>query len=380
MILTSDLQSALAANNLPLALLYYRASPVSWQHTDEGTSLFKKICEGYGIPYDFSLTGTKTSANRFHLIPAWGYGFWSDMHHVVIQALLAELLGRHPIVYWGDNSLYKSSEARLNYFEQFFEPIGAECLPSLSVARGYYPPVWDHQSHLRGVVSKWSGDYGRLASPSFFARSEEVTVAEFYTPLSDIIPWIDPNHPYRAMDEESLYRLAFSRFARPLKRYINATDAFEKQHMQGARWVAIHMRGTDKILETPNLAPMLQLTHSKLSQLLAKEADLRFFMLTDSVPLLAHFNERYPGRLLVTNSTRRDDTRGVHTVGDDGFKLGFEILLESLIALRCDYFVGSVETNVALAISSLKEWPKDRLHLLGAQPVRGSNPFLYKSH
>ncbi|MGB8078567.1 MAG: hypothetical protein WCF09_11900, partial [Gallionella sp.] len=35
---------------------------------------------------------------RFLLIKAWGYGFWSDVSHVLGQLLLAEITGRTPVV------------------------------------------------------------------------------------------------------------------------------------------------------------------------------------------------------------------------------------------------------------------------------------------
>ena len=340
--------------------------------------MYRQICEGFGFSASFCLPSSDIGSTRFHLIPAWGYGFWSDVHHVVIQATLADLMGRSPIVYWGANSLYKHPTQQANYFEQFFEPIGSELLSNLDTADSFYPPVWNRHSHLTGTVAKWSGPYSRLAAPWFFTRTETVTAAEFYTPLSDIIPWIDASHPYAKLGEDALYRQAFSRYAKPRDDYRRASSDFHTRHMQGARWVAVHVRGTDKILETPNLPAMLQLTHQRLATLLAADPALRIFLLTDSVQLLRHFNEHYPGRLLATNATRRDDTRGVHTVGDDGAKLGSEILLESLVALKCDYFVGSMETNVALAISSMKDWAPDQIFLLGTQPVRGPNPFLYK--
>jgi len=43
---------------------------------------------------------------KFLLIKAWGYGFWSDVSHVLGQLLVAELTGRTPIVHWGQNSLF----------------------------------------------------------------------------------------------------------------------------------------------------------------------------------------------------------------------------------------------------------------------------------
>ena len=48
---------------------------------------------------------------RFLLIKAWGFGFWSDVLHVLGGLMLAELTRRQPVVFWGSNSLYSLSPA-----------------------------------------------------------------------------------------------------------------------------------------------------------------------------------------------------------------------------------------------------------------------------
>jgi hypothetical protein len=315
---------------------------------------------------------------QYHLIPAWGYGFWSDVHHVVIQATLAEFLGRKPIVYWGNNSLYRDPNTETNAFEQFFEPIGAQALKELETKWNFYPPVWGLADLQRGERAKWRGPFSKLAAPWFFLRPEAVTVAEFYTPLCDLMFWIHPEDALAHLDENALFQRGFSRYARPLKHFMQAADMFARKHLHSGPWVAVHVRGTDKIRETPNLEVTVSLTHETLKRLMIKEPGLGIFLLTDSTPLLVHFHQRYANRLLVADSTRRDDAQGVHTVGDNGWKLGCEILVETLIACRCHYFIGSMESNVALAISSMKSWAESAIFLYGAKSVRGSNPFLYQ--
>ncbi len=64
---------------------------------------------------------------KYLLIKAWGYGFWSDMDHVVGQLLLAELTGRTPVVHWGSNTLFGASGVA-NAFELFFRPVSGATL------------------------------------------------------------------------------------------------------------------------------------------------------------------------------------------------------------------------------------------------------------
>ena len=52
----------------------------------------------------------KNDKSKYLLIKAWGFGFFSDVNHIIGQLLIAELTGRIPIVYWGKNSLFGEVE------------------------------------------------------------------------------------------------------------------------------------------------------------------------------------------------------------------------------------------------------------------------------
>ena len=49
---------------------------------------------------------------QFLLIKAWGFGFWSDVSHVLGCLLLAEITGRTPVTYWGRNSLFRDGSGQ----------------------------------------------------------------------------------------------------------------------------------------------------------------------------------------------------------------------------------------------------------------------------
>ncbi len=76
--------------------------------------------------------------------------------------------------------------------------------------------------------------------------------------------------------------------------------------------------------------------------------------------------------------TRRSDHIGLHLIGDDGYRLGAEVLIDALIAARCDYFIGTKVSNVSLAIDSLKDWAVDRALLIGHESARMLNRFIHQ--
>jgi hypothetical protein len=54
--------------------------------------------------------------------------------------------------------------------------------------------------------------------------------------------------------------------------------------------------------------------------------------------------------------------------------------MESYLASKCDYFIGNKESNVSLAIFSLKNWANGFAFLLGAQSARGRNVFIFEKN
>jgi protein O-GlcNAc transferase len=82
--------------------------------------------------------------------------------------------------------------------------------------------------------------------------------------------------------------------------------------------------------------------------------------------------------LLFTEAVRTASDIGVHQSGHDGFAIGEEVLMDTLLALKCDYFVGNQESKTSLGISSLRHWPRGFIFLLGEKNIRGENLFLHR--
>src|SRR5262249_51162770 len=62
-----------------------------------------------------------TTSQQFLVIKAWGFGFWSDVNHVLGSLLLAEITGRTPVTHWGRNSLFRDGSGQ-DAFRLYFEP------------------------------------------------------------------------------------------------------------------------------------------------------------------------------------------------------------------------------------------------------------------
>jgi len=228
-------------------------------------------------------------------------------------------------------------------------------------------------------VNKWAGPHSRVAAQALFARDETLVVSDFYSTLHSIMPWIDSSSAYFGKTEEAIYEELFQKYLKPVPRLQFLIDDFHRRHMQGRPWVAVHMRGSDKVAESPHLAETNAAYAPYVKRIVELNPDIGIFLLTDSQHILQEFTSTYGERVLSTSASRSASSTGIHMSGGDGHSLGDEVVLDAYLAARCDYFVGNVESNVSVAIASLKAWPVGFSFLLGQKNVRGKNVFLHRN-
>ena len=380
----SDLQEALVCfqkGNYPQAEIFVRDCLAAEPANHHALQLLGQIAARFGMGEGFRLSenvARSANAQRFLLIKAWGYGFWSDVHHVVTQLLLAELTHRQPIVLWGQNCLFRSG-TEVDAFRHFFRPVSAASLEQVPITASIYPPKWNALNLLDEDVNKWAGPHSRVAAQALFARDETLVVSDFYATLHSIMPWIDSSSAYFGKSEEAIYETLFQKYLKPVPRLQFLIDDFHRRHMEGRPWVAVHMRGSDKVAESPHLAQTNAGYAPYLKRIVELNPDIGIFLLTDSQQILQEFTSTYGERVLSTSASRSATSTGIHMSGGDGHSLGDEVVVDAYLAARCDYFVGNVESNVSVAIASLKAWPAGFSFLLGQKNVRGKNVFLHRN-
>lgn len=363
--------------NLPQSELYARQSLA--RGNAAARPLLEDIRRGYGMPDGFELSErtVQSGAPRYLVIKAWGYGFWSEGHHVASQLLLAELTGRIPVVHWGDNCLFRR-EGDAEAFGHFFQPPSAVRLEDLPAGASIYPAKWNAGNLRAENVNKWEGEGSRLAAQYLFNRPETVVVSDFFSTLSSILPWIGPSSRYHGMTEDAVYATLFQKYLKPVPRIAAMVEDFVARQMRGRPWVAVHVRGSDKIHESPRLAQTNANYFAFVDKIVELNPSIGVFLLTDSVPMIDEFARRYGDRLLCTQASRSASNVGVHMSGHDGVAIGDEVLIDALLATHCSYFVGNQESNVSLAIASMKDWPKGFMFLLGEKNIRSENLFLHQ--
>src|SRR4051812_589750 len=81
------------------------------------------------------------SRKRFLLIKPWGYGFCSDLDHVLGALLVAEMTGRIPVTLWGAGSRFRDNEE--DAWSNFFEPVSKYTIADLvGKNMSWFPAKW----------------------------------------------------------------------------------------------------------------------------------------------------------------------------------------------------------------------------------------------
>lgn len=372
-------RSALAMNNLPLAELHARLAEKLNPESDRLQEIFSGIRRGYGWAHDFALSeksAPPAGGPRYLLIKAWGYGFWSEVHHLLSQLLLAELTHRTPIIHWGANCLFRRADSA-DAFSHFFEPVSRTQLSDIPTDASFYPPKWCAENLLQEDLNKWDGPHSRMAAQYFFSRPETVVVSDFFSTLSSIRPWIGEDSRYFGLSDDALYAELFRRHLKPAREILERVAAFRERKFKDRPWVAVHVRGSDKILESAHLAQINSKYFGIIERIEKVTPGIGVFLLTDSESAVAEFSAKYGDRLCFTPARRSANLVGVHMSGSDGVENGIEVLVDALLATACDYFIGNRESNVSMAISSMREWEKGFIFLLGARNVRDDDVYVH---
>jgi len=303
------------------------------------------------------------SGERLLLIKAWGYGFWSDVNHVLACLLLAEITGRIPLTHWGGNSLFGDGSGR-DAFQVYFEPVSAVALGDLTALKtaSFFPDKWSAANILQDECQKWEGAGSQVPSLYFLNRPETVAVSDYHVGVVDLLPWIPQTHELHGNSAAASLRWLAAKYLRPNRSVAAELDAFYRDNLAGRQTIAVHVRGTDKYPEMSDIDPTCQRYFDLIDQ---DDSSSQIFLLTDDWRYVRLFQQRYGARVAMTDAHRSQDNTGVHHDRSvQPVRRGIEVSKDVYLALRCQKFIGNGESNVAATISMLKEWDKEACTLL----------------
>jgi hypothetical protein len=305
-------------------------------------------------------------SNRFLLIKSWECGFWSAMEHVAGQLLIAELTDRIPIIFWGADSLY-ASEAPLfkDAFTMYFLPVSNYSVYDLEKENyTYYSSRWNRNNlRLPGQL-----DFsGAQDIPGLFNRSENVLVSNVHMSILYFTQWIKKSHPAYGLEYHDIHRYLYNKYFKLQPYLSDEIEDFYLKNMKNKHSIlGVHIRGSDKIDEVPNLHQLNDLYPKEIDNYLKNNPTASIFLLTNSEGILAKYKELYGDKIIYTDCMRTPyDNIPLHQLPYYATTLkGIDIIKDTYLATKCDHFIGASYSNVSLAVLRLKAWPEGTIQLI----------------
>lgn len=306
---------------------------------------------------------------RYLVIREWGFGFWSDISHMLGALLLAEATGRIPVTWWGSQSLF-SDGGDEDAFQRYFQPVSNVHLENLPSE--FFPPRWNGANLKTTTQAKWQGRTGPVY---FLNRPERVAVCDFFAAVPNILPWLPPTHMLYGKTVEAAYRHLAEKYLRPRAEIIAACNTFFECELAGAPFVAAHLRGTDKFREDDSLKD----TNAQILNVLEQApSGQRILLLTDDERCLTMARERFGRRIAATDCRRGNGETGIHLAKSDPLQTGREAMVDAYLALRAGRFIGNGLSNVSAMIAVLKDWPAGACTLIGNSILEDRSFMLYQ--
>lgn len=304
--------------------------------------------------------------DRFLLIKSWGCGFWSDVDHVMGQLLAAELTNRIPVVHWGTNSLYADSFVK-NAFDLYFEPVSDYCIED--VVRPdytYYPPVWNFKNVMQEDLDKIAWAYRNLGD--MMGSDADVVVSDVHYFIRPMISYIPNTHWAYGMTAHEIYRGLFEKYLK-LKPDIEKEieEFFDAYLKDKGPILGVHIRGGDKVREVENLSHLNKQYHIEVKKFIDRYNIGKILVLTDCVDILRDFERQYGSMVVFTDCRRGElnDTKNAPHLQEYTFKRrkGIEIIKDTYLGAKCDFFIGNGYSNVSYTVKRLKDWPEGNIKL-----------------
>ncbi len=193
-----------------------------------------------------------------------------------------------------------------------------------------------------------------------------MVVSDFYTFIVDIKSWIPIGHHLYGLSVDELYRYLVRRYLRPRKEIADEVDRFYEQHLASLDFIAVHVRGSDKVSEITVIDEVNKQYKEIIDRYFSVYNCRRIFLMTDDSRILDHFVKVYGNKIITTDCQRTSSVQGIHHKQvPDKRRLGTEVMVDAYLAAKAKAFVGNARSNPSIIVRYLKNWSDEDVYLIG---------------
>ncbi len=315
---------------------------------------------------------------RYTLIRSLGVGFFTEVMVVLDALLFCRLSGRIPVTHWGDECRFGDLSGADAFTRHFYEPLSPYGVADLIQPHfRYYPTGWNRRNlaglpplyRIRRKSDVTAGNYRLLLDSS----SDVIVVRRLRRPAD----FAGLMHGLLADDAElggkcllEIYRFLAGTHLHPRPEVTAVVDAMQREHLGDAPFLAVHVRGADKVSELAGLDVLNDHYDALIAAQMRKHGFEQFLLLTDDSRIAERFRRRY-GRQVVMTAAQRTDSEEMLALYRDAtpasYRLGLEVMADVYLATRARVFIGNAASMTSMMVGILGTFTSDRLILLAAR-------------
>ena len=231
---------------------------------------------------------------------------------------------------------------------------------------------------LKDNHQQWDGDDSRMPGRLFLDRDEDIVVCDFFSSYKEIEEHIPSGSIWSKMNIQEAYLALIHKYINPATDVLNRVDKNAASLLGAQKILAVHFRGGDKIYEITNSHQMreivdfyLKTTHQTLKQ---HKLDC-IYLMTDDDNALNEFKREFGDLVMYTDAKRTSGEKGIH-YEHPGTETGMEVLVDALLAARCESFIGNGLSNPSCFVHCSKNW-EGKSTLLGGNMLEVINKTLF---
>jgi|HubBroStandDraft_6_1064221.scaffolds.fasta_scaffold124480_2 hypothetical protein len=311
------------------------------------------------------------------LIKRWGAGFWSDVEHVVGQLVAADILARIPVVHWGISGPY--ADGKIDTFGLYFQPLSDLSVDDLTGS--VWPECWTAANitddlpfaatgHVNPAYGYYEFSMEKARVPidqrrikGMLGLPHDIVVSMCHESPQIIAQSAPPTSIYHQANADQVRRIVMRDRIKLRRSVADEIERFWQQNLQDHPVLAIHLRGSSKVVENINIHRENDAALPLAAQWLAGDAQRKVFLISDSEAYHRKWSDIF-GASLVTQSCRRTDSEQISNFllpDTDGWSNGLEILIDTYCAAKCERFIGNSSSNVSNFVAAIGEFSGDAI-------------------